>query len=66
MKITVTRIEPIGRQRFKVKIAETSVKLSSMEYRGRRLEVSSNLSRGRYIMRDVGPSVVKMVNRGMK
>lgn len=66
MKITVTRIEPIGRQKFKVKIAETSVKLSAMEYKGRLLEVSSNLARGRYIMRDVGPAVAKMVNRGMK
>ena len=66
MKITVTRFESIGRQRFKVKIAEPGVSLASIEHKGRLLEVSSKLGRGRYIMRDAGPAVAKMVNRGMR
>jgi len=66
MKVTVTRFESIGRQRFKVKIAETGVSLASIEHKGRLLEVSSKLGRGRYIMRDTGPVVAKMVNRGMR
>ena len=66
MKVTVARFESIGRQRFKVKIAETGVSLASIEHNGRLLEVSSKLGRGRYIMRDAGPAVAKMVNRGMR
>ena len=66
MKVTVTRFESIGRQRFKVKIAEAGVSLASIEHKGRLLEVSSKLGRGRYIMRDAGPAVAKMVNRGMR
>jgi hypothetical protein len=66
MKVTVMRVEPIGRQRFKIKIAETGVNLAAIEHKGRLLEVSSKLGRGRYIMRDTGPVVAKMVNRGVR
>ena len=66
MKVTVMRVEPIGRQRFKIKIAETGANLAAIEHKGRLLDVSSKLGRGRYIMRDTGPAVAKMVNRGMR
>ena len=66
MKVTVTRLESIGRQRCKVKIAETGVSLASIEHKGRLLEVSSKLGRGRYIMRDTGPAVAQKTNRGLK
>ena len=66
MKVTVMWVEPIGRQRFKVKVAETGANLAAIEHKGRLLEVSSKLGRGRYIMRDTGPVVAKMVNRGMR
>jgi hypothetical protein len=35
MKVTVMRLESIGRQRFKVKIAETGANLAAIEHKGR-------------------------------
>jgi hypothetical protein len=49
--IDVIRMEPVGKGKVKVKIAQTQVNLSTMHHEGKDYTVISNIGRGRYIMR---------------
>jgi len=53
IQVHVQKIEPIGKGRFKVKIAETGAKINTLSHNGRELVATKDLGRGRYIMRAI-------------
>ena len=58
--INVQRMEPLGNGRFKVKVAESNLNLSSIRHGGRDYVVVKHLRRGRYVVKeDAGSGVVE-------
>ena len=53
IQVHVQKVEPIGKGRYKVKVAETGAKLSALTHNGKELVTARDLGRGRYIMRAV-------------
>ena len=52
IKVHVQRVETIGKGRYKVKVTETGVRLSSLTHNGKKLVTARDLGRGRYVMRE--------------